>query len=165
RLLGSGSYADLRLGRLLWDAFAEIPFDTLRTYSGWIHVQAGRRIMADIGLRVFIRTDFERVLTVRYPRVDEEGRELTDEQGDVLLSSISRPGRQSIEQIGPTAALIWSMGSGSAVRLDGWLNVQHIRRRLYGLLPEGSADRIRRAARRGTRKLIPNLSLSVVWNF
>ncbi len=164
RLFASGSYADLRLGRLLWNDFAEIPFDTLRTYSGWVHVQAGRRLLADVGLRFFIRSDYDRAARVRYPRVDEAGNELRDETGQVLLTSITRPGRQWIEQIGPTTAITWTMGA-SSVRLNGWFNVQHVRHRLYGALPEASADRIRRAARKGTRKLIPNLALTVKWNF
>ena len=163
RLRATGSYADLRLGRLLWNDFAEIPFDTLRTYSGWIHVQVGRRLVTDIGLRFFIRSDFDRATRVRYPRVDEAGNELRDEAGQVLLTTITRPGRRSIEQAGPTAAIIWTMGA-SSIRLDGWLNVQRVRSRLYGALPDAAADRIRRAARRGTRKVIPNLALTVVWN-
>ena len=80
------------------------------------------------------------------------------------MTSITRPGRQWIEQIGPTTAITWTMGD-SSVRLDGWFNVQHVRHRLYGALPEVSADRIRQAARKGTRKLIPNLALTVRWNF
>ncbi len=164
RLFARGSYADLRLGRLLWNDFAEIPFDTLRTYSGWVHVQAGRRLLADVGLRFFIRSDFDRAARVRYPRVDEAGNELRDETGQVLFTSITRPGRQWIEQVGPTTAITWTMGT-SSVRLDGWFNVQHVRHRLYGALPEASADRIRRAAQKGTRKLIPNLALTVRWNF
>ena len=162
-LFANGSYSDLRLGRLLWNDFAEIPFDTLRTYSGWIHLQVGRRLLTDIGLRFFIRSDFDRATRVRYPRVDEAGHELRDETGQVLFTSITRPGRRWIEQVGPTAAITWTMGA-SSVRLDGWLNVQHVRSRLYGALPDASADRIRRAARKGTRKLIPNLALTVVWN-
>ena len=163
RLFATGSYADLHLGRLLWNDFAEIPFDTLRTYSGWVHLQTGRRLVTDIGLRLFIRSDFDRAATVRYPRVDEAGHELRDEAGQLLTTTITRPGRQWIEQIGPTAAITWTMGA-STLRFDGWVNVQHIRHRLYGALPETAADRIRRAARRGTRKLIPNLALTVVWN-
>jgi hypothetical protein len=42
RVLARSGYNDLRLGRLLWSDFAEIPFDTLRTYTGWFRVQAGR---------------------------------------------------------------------------------------------------------------------------
>ena len=54
--------------------------------------------------------------------------------------------------------------NASAQGFDGWLNVQHVRSRLYGALPETDAERIRRAARRGTRKLIPKLAFTVVWN-
>lgn len=165
RLMATGSYSDLRLGRLLWGDFAEIPFDTLRTYSAWLHVQTGQRIIADVGLRIFIRTDFDRSTSVRYRRLDAAGNVLRDENGQVLTGRISRPGRQWIEQIGPTASIMWSMNGASMVRLDGWLNVQHIRWQLYGDLPEASADEIIRAAERGTRKVIPNLLLTVVWNF
>ncbi len=163
RLFATGSYGDLRLGRLLWDEFAEIPFDTLRTYNGWIHLQTGRRLVADVGMRFFIRSDFDRAATGQYPRVDDAGNELRDETGAVLLTSITRPGRKWIEQVGPTAALTWMMGA-STLRFDGWLNIQHVRRRLYGTLPEAAADRIRRAGRRGTRKIIPNVALTVVWH-
>jgi len=164
RLLASGSYGHLRLGRLLWNAFSEIPFDTLGTYSGWLHVQVGQRIVTDIGMRFFIRTDFDRATTVRYARVDEAGNVLRDATGQVVMTSITRPGRNWIEQVGPTASILWMMGA-SVLRLDGWLNVQHVRTRLYGTLPEASADPIRRAAARGTRTLIPNLAMTVTWNF
>ena len=55
------------------------------------------------------------------------------------------------------------MGGGSTLRLDGWLNLQRVHHRLYGTLPDASADAIRDAARRGTRTLIPNLALSIDW--
>ncbi|QXD14356.1 outer membrane beta-barrel protein [Rhodocaloribacter litoris] len=165
RVLARGGLSDLHLGRFLADRFAEIPFDTLRTYSGWLRLQAGQRITAEIGLRFFIRSDFDRATTVRYERVDENGQVLRDENGQILTTTITRPGRERIEQVGPTCALLWPMRGGSALRLDGWLTVQHVRRRLYGDLPEGAADRIRRAGRRGTRTLIPNLAVSVLWRF
>lgn len=167
RLLATGTYSDLRLGRLLWDRFAEIPFDTLRTYSAWGRLQAqiNPRLFAEVGVRAFIRSDFDRATTVRYPRVDAAGVILRDEQDDVLLTSITRPGRQRIEQLGPTCAITWTMPDGSAIRLDGWFNVQHTRQRLYGGLPEAAAARIEAAARDGTRKIIPNLALTALWRF
>ena len=165
RLRASGSYEDLRLGRLLWEDFAEIPFDTLRTYNAWVRVQAGRRLVSEVGLRLFVRTDYERTATVRYERHDAAGAVVRDAEGQPILDTITRPGRQWIEQLGPTAALTWPMGRGSALRLDGWVNAQHVYRRLYGLLPPDDAPLIRRSARRGTRTLIPNLALTVVWNF
>lgn len=163
RLFVTGSYSALHLGRLLWNEFAEIPFDTLRTYGGWIRLQAGRRIVADVGLRFFIRSDYDRATTVRYPRVDAAGAVMRDETGAALLTSITRPGREWIEQIGPTCAVTWPMRNASTLRLDGWLNMQRIHQDLYGTLPDLAADRIREAGRRGTRKVIPNVALTVQW--
>lgn len=154
--------SDLRLGRFLDEEFAEIPIDTLRTYGGWFRVQSGTRVAAEIGLRVFIRTDFDRSASVRYPRTDDDGTTLVDEGGNVLTTTISRPGRQRIAQIGPTCSLTWPM-RGGVLRFEGWYTVQRVSRRLYGDLPDGSADLIREAASRGEKTIIPNLSLSMRW--
>ena len=163
-LLVNGGYSDLRLGRFLQNQFAEIPFDTLQTHSGWIRLRTEGRFTSESGLRVFIRTDFERAGTVRYRRIDENGDFLLDENGHVLRATVTRPGRRWIEQVGPTMAITWPMKNASAIRLDGWLNVQHIRQRLYGDLPEELAQHIRNEARIGTKKLIPNVALTVIWN-
>lgn len=162
-LLSLGS-SDLRLGRFLRDSFAEIPFDTLRTYSGWARIRTTGKVQGEIGMRVFVRTDFERASTVRYRRLDENGNIELDEAGSPLFSTITRTGRRWIEQAGPTSAIIWSMQKNSELRIDGWLNIQYIRQRLYGDLPEALADHIQSEARKGTRKVIPNLSVSVRWN-
>lgn len=160
----SGSFSDLHLGRLLWSDFAEIPFDTLRTYSGWIRVQAGQRIVADLGLRVFVRRDFDRATTVRYPRREEDGSPVLDEEGEQSFGTISRPGRTWIQQIGPTCSVTWPLMERSRLRLDGWLNVQRVNHRLYGALPEHLDQVIRRAASRGTVRIIPNVAMSILWN-
>ncbi|MFT4603927.1 MAG: hypothetical protein ACI9W4_000644 [Rhodothermales bacterium] len=162
RIMAEARFSDLRLGRFLDQEFAEIPIDTLRTYGGWLRVQAGTRIAAEIGLRVFIRTDFDRSATVRYPRLNAEGQLDIDSSGNVLTTTISRPGRQRIAQIGPTTSLTWPMRSG-VLRFDGWYTVQRVSRTLYGDLPEASAAAIRKAASRGERIIIPNLSLSMRW--
>ena len=151
RILATASYADLHLGRLLWNSFAEIPFDTLRTYRAWVHVQSGRNVIADVGWRLFLRSDYDRAATVSYTR--EDGRAAT----------ISRPGRRLIEQSGPTTTIVWAMGR-SHLKVDGWINMQRIRYRIFGALPESNAHQIRQAARTGSRRLIPNVMLSVLWN-
>lgn len=165
RVLADGRYSDLRLGRFLKDAFAEIPYDTLRTYGSWVRLQTGGRTTAEIGVRLFVRTDFDRSATVRYPRTGEDGTVLTGEDGAPLTGTISRPGRRRIAQIGPTCAVVFPLRNGAFLRFDGWLTVQRVTARLYGDLPEPSAAAIRRAAARGTRTLIPNLAVSMQWLF
>jgi hypothetical protein len=164
-LRADGSLSDLRLGRFFDSTFSEIPFDTLRTYNGWIRLQTGQRLLAEIGVRIFLRTDFERATTVRYVRLDAEGNLLRDENGAFQFTTITRPGRERIAQVGPTCALTWPMRDGAALRITGWLVVQRIRHRLYGDLPEGLADHIRQTARTGTRTFIPNLAITTRWNF
>lgn len=150
RLKVDAAFSDLRLGRFLADEFAEIPFDTLRTWSGWVRLQTGGRITAEIGLRYFIRGDYDRSATVSY---GDEG------------AAITRPGRRRIDQIGPTTTIIWPMRKGTSIRLDGWAVVQRVSTRLYGALPEEEASAIRRAGDRGTRTLIPNLTVSMLVYF
>ncbi len=163
----TGTFSDLHLGRLLWDEFAEIPFDTLRTYSGWfrLQIQTDSRLTADVGVRFYVRRDFDRSTTIRYERRDEAGAIVTDSDGRPLQSSITRPGRTWIEQVGPTCSISWPMRGLSTLRLDGWLNVQHVRRRPYGNLPEGLAEIILEAGRRGDMMIIPNVSLTTSWRF
>jgi len=151
-ILGNASASDLQLGRFLEDKFAEIPFDTLRTYSTWVRIQTGGKIQAELGVRLFIRTDFDRSATVRYHNA-ETGTDV----------SISRPGRKRIDQIGPTSAIMWPFASGAYLRLDGWATLQRVSHRLYGDLPEGFEGVIRRAASRGKRTVIPNLAVSMRW--
>ena len=154
RLLFTGSLSDLQLGRFLDDVFAEIPFDTLRTVSAWGRIQTGTRLQAEIGMRVFIRTDFDRSASVRYV-VPETGQEAV----------ISRMGRQRIDQAGPTMAITWPMRSNAYLRVDGWATFQQISHRLYGALPEGRAALITAAAREGKRTMIPNLAVSMRWQW
>ncbi|MDZ4698225.1 MAG: hypothetical protein SH809_00850 [Rhodothermales bacterium] len=163
RVLAEGTLSDLRLGRFFQDRFAEIPFDTLRTYGGRLQLQAGRRVVARAGVRFFIRTDYDRATTVRYRRVDDAGALLLDEGGAAVRTTVTRPGRRWIEQIGPTGAIDYRMLGGGSLRFEGWLNLQRIRYRLYGDLPEESAAHIRAEARRGSRRYIPNLAVTVVW--
>ena len=164
RLIAAGGFSDLRLGRFFRDRFAEIPFDTLQTYSGWLRLRSEGRLTAEVGVRTFIRTDFERATTVRYRRIDDAGQFLRDEDGNILRTSVTRPGRRWIIQFGPTFAIAWPMQKASALRIDGWLNVQRIRQRIYSDLPDALRTHVRNEAWRGTRKIVPNVRLSVIWN-
>ena len=151
----TGRWSDLRLGRFLDETFAEIPFDTLRTTSAWVRLNVGRKIRAEIGIRLFFRSDFDRAITIRYDRDD----------GSAQASTISRPGRRKIAQLGPTTSLVWPLNGGAYLRFDGWATFQTVNFRLYGDLPEGSEGAIRAAAQQGTRTLIPNLAVTMHWPF
>ena len=152
RVLVSTRFSDLRLGRFLDKVFAEIPFDTLKTYSGWARIQTGKTVQAEVGLKYFIRTDFDRSASVRYtvPSTDTE-------------TSISRMGRTRIDQIGPTTAISWYMRANSFLRLEGWAMVQRISHQLYGELPEGLESTISKAASKGQTTIIPNVSVTMQW--
>lgn len=165
RLATDARYSDLRLGRFLEDVFAEIPYDTLRTYGGWVRITTSGRTTAEIGARFFMRTDYDRSATVRYARQGEDGSILVDPDGKTLTTTISRPGRRTIMQVGPTCALTFPLRTGAFLRFDGWMTVQRVSTRLYGDLPEGSVEIIQRAASRGARTLIPNLAVTMQWTF
>jgi len=150
----NSSFSDLRLGRFIENVFAEIPFDTLKTYSGWARIQTGGAVQAEVGLRYFIRTDFDRSASVRYT-LPETGQE----------SSISRMGKTRIDQIGPTTAITWSMRTDALLRIEGWAMVQRVSHTLYGELPEGLGSVIKRAASKGRKSVIPNVTVSMRWSW
>ena len=164
-LHANGSVGDLRLGLLLWDEFAEIPFDTLRTWNGRVRfqVRSKRGVTADVGFRFFVRSDSDHRVAVQYDPDHDEGAFRPDVDGPPVPASITRPGRIVIEQMGPTCSIAWSIQDRQLLRLEGWLNVQRVRRRLFGELPEEQAEQIRRAARSGDRTVIPNVSMVVSW--
>lgn len=165
RVLVDGSVSDLHLGRLIWSRFAEIPFDTLRTWGLWGRLSAGRTWTAEIGARAFVRRDFDNRTSVSYDRIDSEGMPVRDAQGHPVRDMISRPGREWIEQFGPTCAVSWSPAGGSTIRVDGWIQIQRIRQQLFGPLPPEEADRIVEAASSGNTRIIPNLSMEIAWRF
>ncbi|MCB0720371.1 MAG: hypothetical protein KDD65_18135 [Bacteroidetes bacterium] len=159
----SGEQSELRLGRFFADSFSEIPFDTLQTRSGWIRLSTGGRATAELGLRVFYRRDFNQSTRVQYARVDADGNPIVDANGDPIFTTITRPGRERIAQIGPTCSITWQATAGATIRIDGWLTFQRISRRLYGTLPDGEREQILEAARSGVRTTIPNMTMTVSW--
>jgi hypothetical protein len=157
-----GTYSDLRLGRLLWAKFAEIPFDTVQTASAWVRLKTGTTWTAEWGVKLFQRSDFDRATTLRYNRLDANGNVAVDANGKPIQDALTRYGREIVRQFGPTCAFTLPLYHQSMIRADGWLQFQTIRQRLYGTLPD--LPNIREALR-GTTRLIPNISLGVLWNF
>ena len=149
-----GSYSDLRLGRFLNESFAEIPIDTLRTYSGWLRVRTGKEVQVEVGVRYYIRSDFDRSVNVRYTSP------ITQTQ-----TSISRMGRTRIDQIGPTTSIHWNMRRNAFIRLDGWAVRQRVSHALFGSIPEELESVVRSAAKKGRTSIIPNMSLTMRWSW
>lgn len=147
-LRGTLDMSHLRLGRLLWDRFAEIPFDTLRTTR--LRLSAGADVTSDlyaqIGMRMLHRSSFE-----PRARIPFDG------------GTLQRSARRILLQIGPTAQITWRAGR-SQIELGGWLAVQQVRRRVYGPFPDGERDAVQRAATEDAR-VIPRLALRTRWLF
>ena len=162
-IITSASYSTLHLGRFIEESFAEIPFDTLRINKVWIKVQSGGRYVADIGIRAFVRSDYNQNTSVTYGVVDAQGNPSVDPEGNVISATITRPGRNIIRQMGPTSSMLWPLNKRSSLRLDGWLIFQRVYQRLYGELPDASAKSIEAAARRGRLTVIPNMSMTIRW--
>ncbi|HYE58134.1 MAG TPA: hypothetical protein VD948_06495, partial [Rhodothermales bacterium] len=53
----------------------------------------------------------------------------------------------------------------SFVQLEGWLARQHTWAVLRGTLPPAIADAARGAARRGTARMLPQVTLGAVWRW
>jgi len=156
RITAQTTYSALHLGRFLGDQFAEIPFDTLNTTTARLSLSVGNRVRSALGLRLLNRSDYSPAVTIRYNRLNDTG---------LTSAAITRPGRETIRQIGPTATISWTMQRRSLLHLDGWLAFQRVSQRLYGPLPESDAQLIRTTGRRGVTRTIPNMSLTATWYF
>ena len=154
QLTVDGTHSRLMLGRLFWEDFDEVPFDTVSTTSGWLRLELTGRWRTELGVRAFHRTEYERSLSVRYPPPGSEG----------TTEVITRPGRRRLLQVGPTAAFTFRLSGDSEIRMAGWVQFQETRIRLYGDLPNDDEEAIRQAGERAERRTIPNLTISVLWN-
>ncbi len=152
RFYATATASDLRLGRLLPDRFAEVPFDTVRTYDAHLRLVADRTWRAELGVRVFYRTDYSPAITTRFARADG------------ATAAVTRPGITWLRQLGPTASLSIPIGArGSSVELSGWYAIQQQAARLYGRLDEANEAAIRRAAGDAPARLLPRVTFGVVW--
>ncbi len=152
RLYATATASDLRLGRLLPDRFAEVPFDTVRTYDAHVRLVAQRAWRAELGVRIFYRTDYSPAITTRFPRADG------------ATAAVTRPGVTWLRQLGPTASLSIPIGArGSSVELSGWYAIQQQAARLYGRLDEANERAILKAASDAPARLLPRVTFGVVW--
>jgi len=159
------STSNLMLGRLQWEEFAEIPFDTLNTSSAWVRLRAGRDLIGEIGWRFLFRSDHDRNTSVRYTPVNDDGSPVTDSNGDPLSVLYSSAGRRQITQFGPTCSLSWDMSNNSSILFDGWVQRQKISEKLYGPFPNGQDVAVVEAGKEGTTRYVPNFSIAVLWSW
>lgn len=151
RLDAEARGGDLRLGRLLPDRFAEVPYDTLRTVTLAAFVSGGYRWRYRVGWRHFRRSDAERALSVPFARPDG------------TAATFTRAGQSVFVQTGPSAALMLPLARGSEVHLEGWYAVQRTRAVLSGPPPPAAdAEAIARAAR-GVLRLQPTVVVAARW--
>jgi len=157
------STSNLMLGRLQWEAFSETPFDTLNTTSAWVRFKTGRSLVAELGMRLLFRSDYDRSTSVRYTPVDDEGNPIVNADGEVTTVLYSSLGRRQIRQLGPSCSLNWEMPNRSRLVFDGWIQRQKISQEVYGPFPNGQDAVILDAANRGTTRYVPNFRIGVLW--
>lgn len=154
RLRAEGSRADLRLGRLVQNRFAEIPLDTLITTIGEVRLVSPGKITVEAGFRFFIRDGFQRALTVNWQR-----------EGDGVNRTVTRPGRQQYVQAGPVSRLLWQPTPQTRLQFEGWWMRQNVSATLYGALPASDTPFIQAAARRISQRTLPAATLSIQWTW
>jgi hypothetical protein len=144
---------ELRIGRLLWSGFREIPTDTLITWEGYTllaHTRpGGARIAA--GVRAYRKLDYLPIISLRATATAPSGRE-------VEVTRIA-PGRQTTNQVGPAVEIMLPLYHRNELYINGWWQFQSIGQRLYTEYPEEFRQAFRAAERRRNTRTYPNLEI------
>lgn len=153
----AASRSELRVGRLLWESFSEIPTDTLITYDtrADISFQKGQ-LHTSIGLRYFLKLDFVPAATITAAPPDGE-------TGAPL--SRTAPGRQRSLQWGPTVEMRLPLYARNELFVSGWYQVQRVRQRLYTSYPEEFQEAFRRAEQVARITVYPNIEIRARFRF
>jgi len=151
------SRSELRIGRLFWDTFQETPIDTITTwdFSGMF----SRRyddVVISTGLRYFHKTDFlqRASLAVEIP-----------DNGSVIRASRIATGKQTTSQWGPAVTIRLPLSARNELYLNGWLQFQATRQKLYTDYPENFREAFLQAERSADRRTYPNLEITTRFNF
>jgi len=146
------SRSELRVGRLLWKEFREIPTDTLVTYDtrAMITHQAGM-LHTSVGLRYFLKYDY-------LPRATIVANDI-NENGDPIIRSRTAPGRQTTVQWGPMVTMRLPLYNRNELFVNGWYQMQAVSQRLYTVYPEEFASIFRQAERSKSKRIYPNLEI------
>lgn len=156
----AASRAELRVGRLLWDEFREVPTDTLVTYDtrAGISFQKGE-LHTTVGLRYFLKLDFLPAATVT-----AEQPALNEDEPPATLSRTA-PGRQRSLQWGPTVEMRLPLHARNELFISGWYQIQRQRQRLYTVYPEEVEEAFRRAENEARTTIFPNIEMRALFRF
>lgn len=148
-----GSRSELRIGKLFWKEFRELPIDTLITYDGKVEIRkvSGFGEIA-VGMRYFHKTDFLIRATQTIPM----------EGGD---ASRTATGLLTTVQFGPVVRILWPFGSGQEIHVQGWYQVQETRTKLYTTYPDEVRAAFLRAERKPVTRVFPNIDMTVRFRF
>lgn len=154
----SASRSELRIGRLLWKEFREIPTDTLITYDSRLMVshRSGSLITA-AGIRHNLKIDYLSRATIVAEGVSADGTA-------VQLTRIA-PGQQRTVQWGPVVEMRLPLYSRNELIINGWYQMQAIRQRLYTEFPEEFKPLFESAQRQVRRRTYPNLEIIARFRF
>ena len=154
----SGSRSELRIGRLLWDEFREIPTDTLITYNARAMVtHRSGGLITSVGMRYHLKLDF-------LPRATIVAEDVL-EDGSVVQRTRSAPGQQRTFQWGPMVQMRLPLYSRNELLVNGWYQMQGIRQKLYTVYPEEFRDLFERAERNVRRRTFPNVEITARFRF
>lgn len=152
------SRAELRIGRLRWDTFTEIPIDTLVTWeANWMLSKRIQDLKISSGYRLFQKNDFlpQVVSTITVP---------LSTGGTRTISRIA-PGLQSTWQSGPSVQMSLPLSAKNELVLDGWLQRQRTYTKLYTQYPEAYKDAFLAKEKTSQNVRYPNIMVSARFRF
>lgn len=148
-----GSRSELRIGKLIWKGFREVPIDTLITYDGTFELarhRGGKEIA--IGMRMYHKTDF----LIRATQIIPSGTGTMSRTATGLLTTA---------QYGPLVRILLPFGRTQEIQIRGWYQIQKSWTTLYTTYPEETRAAFLRAERTPVIRVFPNLDMTVRFRF
>lgn len=155
----SVSRSELRIGRLLWSEFREIPTDTLITWdSRAVLTHQSGALRTSVGLRYFVKFDY-------LPRATVNAETFGPDDAAPVNRSRTAPGRQTTVQWGPVVEMRLPLYARNELYVNGWYQLQSVRQRLYTEYPEEFREAFRAAESRARRTTYPNVEIIARFRF
>ncbi|MCH8568925.1 MAG: hypothetical protein LAT67_11700 [Balneolales bacterium] len=152
------SRSELRIGRLNWEEFREIPTDTLITWDSRAQItHRSGNVLTSVGVRYFTKYDFLPRATIIAPDQDAAGNPIDRTR--------TAPGKQTTVQWGPIVEIRLPLYARNELYVNGWYQMQSVRTRLYTEYPEEFRELFKEAERRPRRIQYPNIELTARFRF